>query len=357
MLAGAWRWSTLATVVSLAATLWSFMLYGLALGPMPTPLPAILCIVAGWLLVTFVHEVGHAAAALVCGWRVLVFAVRPIGLHLPTRTLAWLPHNREYAGYVASVPRRRKAGTPRRWIGIVAGGPAACVLLSGFALILRETWLRELNAPNLIASNFGLGLAIQATASAIVSLLPFGKSDRALILAAMRRDAEWSMHRPCSWQNTMLAFNVRLRDLPEWLVEAQRAVPHPSEDGERYADGIEIGRLLDYEPPNFAEARARIDAYRARYGGGAWLDSCDVYLAAIGEKDVERAAAMLWQGAADGSEPMLRAADAAVAAARHDAVGMRKQLKAMRAAVRKQSPYRNATFRDIERRIRASCAA
>lgn len=357
MLAGVWRWSTLAALVEVVSVLWAFMLYGLALGPMPTPFPAILCTAIGWLLVIFVHEIGHAVAALTGGWRLLVFAVWRIGVHMPTRTLTWMPRNRENAGYVASVPRSLEAGTPRRWMWILAGGPAICVLFAVVALILRETWLRELDSPELIASNFGLALAIQAFASAIVPLIPFNNSDGALLLATMRRDSDWGVHRPCSWQNSMLHYNVRLRDLPEWLLAAQRAVPHAGDDDGRYADGVELGRLLDRDSPDFTQARLKIDALRARYGDSAWLNSCDAYLAAIGEKDPERAAAMLWQGAPDGSEPMVHAADAAVAAARHDAVAMDKHLKAMRAAVRKQSPFRNATFRDIERRIRAACAA
>jgi hypothetical protein len=151
---------------------------------------------------------------------------------------------------------------------------------------------------------------------------------------------------------TLLSFNVRLRDLPEWLVAAHRAVPHPG--GDRHADGIDIGRALDGDPPDHARARLLIDAYRERYGASAWLDSCDTYLMAIGEGDAEGAAARLWCGQPDpAGQAMQHAAKASILAVQGDKKGMGAELRLMRRAVRTQSPYRNATFRDIEHAIRA----
>jgi len=354
MLSGILRWSRLAALIWVIGTFWAFMLYGLAFVRTSTPFEAIACTFAGSLLVTFVHETGHAVAALACGWRVIVFSVWSVGLHLPTRTLGWQRGDEQGArGYVVSVPRTPGAGTTGRWIWIVAGGPLACLLFATFALISWQTWLRGIDTHRLIASNFGLALAIQACLSAFLSLLPRGESDGAKLIEALRPSQQWREHRACSWMATSLHCNVRLRDLPAWMVAAHRAIPH--DDDGRHADGIDIGRTLDAEQPDFAEARLLIDAYRTRHGGSEWLDSCDAYLAAIGEGDAEAAAARLWQGEADAQmQSMQHAARASVCAARGDAPGMDAALVAMRKAVRARSPYRNATFRDIERHIRAA---
>ena len=355
MLSGILRWSKLAALTWWAGTFWAFMLYGLAFVRTPTPFEAILCTITGSLLVTIVHETGHAVAALACGWRVIVFSVWSVGLHLPTRTLAWQRRGDEQGayGYVVSAPRAPGAGTTVRWIWIVAGGPVACLLFAALALISWQTWLRGIDTPRLIASNFGLALAIQAFLSAFRSLLPHGESDGAKLIEAARPSQQWLEHRACSWMGTSLHYNVRLRDLPAWMVAAHRAIPH--DDGGRHADGIDIGRALDAKQPDFVHARTLIDAYRARHGGSEWLDSCDAYLAAIGEGDAEAGATRLWQGEPDSQmQSMQHAARASVCAAQGDAPGMDAELAAMRKAVRARSPYRNATFRDIERRIRAA---
>jgi len=357
MLSGILRWSRLAALIWWAGTFWAFMLYGLAFVAYPTLWVPISCTIAGMVFVILIHETGHAAAAIACGWRVLVFAVCPFGLHLPTRTITFLPrgYREDAGGFVASVPRSQARGTRARRFIIVASGPAACFVLAGAALVVRELWLRGIDTRLLVASNFGLAIAVQACVSGLISLLPYDGSDGEKLLVLARPDPERLLHAPCGWMATQLHYNVRLRDLPEWLIAAQRAVPHPGAEPDRHGEGIDIGRILDADRPDFARARERIDAYRTRYGGSAWLDSCDAYLAAIGEGDAVGAAARLWKGESDpGAQSMEHAARASVLAVQGHEAGMQAELRAMRKAVRARSPYRNATFRDIERRIRAA---
>ena len=141
MLSGILRWSALWVLIWLVGTACAFMLYGSAFVATPTLVAAIICTVVGGLIATLVHEAGHAVAALACGWRVVAFSVRPIGLHVPSRRLVWLPreHRKDLGGYVASVPTTLARGTIGRWMWIVAGGPAASLLFAAIALISRET--------------------------------------------------------------------------------------------------------------------------------------------------------------------------------------------------------------------------
>lgn len=207
----------------------------------------------------------------------------------------------------------------------------------------------------MIASNFGLAIAIQSCVFAAISLIPQGGSDGAHIIAMARRDPEKDAIWPYVWARTMLDFNLRLRDLPGWLLAAQRDLPFPEKEREQYLAGLEIGLALDAEVPDYSRARALIDSHLVHYGASAWLASCDAYLAAIGEGDAEGAARRLWSGEPDRQVMAIQhAAKASVLAVQGDRRGMRAELLRMRKANRADCPYRNATFRDIERRIRAA---
>jgi len=227
--------------------------------------------------------------------------------------------------------------------------------VSAIAVVGSATWWSlppdHGDSINPLAFAFGM----QAASSCIFSLLPNMRANRTSdgdALRALRRDhASWRL-RPMIWMHTLLNANVRLRDLPPWMIAAARTMPSPPDEVTQALDTIDIGIVLDTVPVDAARARRMIDDHRARYGASEWLDSVDAYLAAMWEGDGPRARATLWSGArSEGLRPMVMAAEAAVAAREGDAATARSRLIEVRRAVRAQSRFYNATFHDIGRQI------
>jgi hypothetical protein len=304
-------WTSLRTLIWLGFVFCAFCLYGSAFVAVRSLVPAALCTVAGGFLITLLHEAGHAVVAMLCGWRVLVFAVRPFGLHIPTRAFVSLP--RDYGlrghGFIVFVPRALRNGTRRRWMATVASGPGACLIFTAAALALYP-WARGFDTQEFLSSHFVLALAVQALSSAIVSLTPLGNSDGAQLWKAARASA-WTAHdRLGIWLGTMLTYRVRLRDLPQWML-AEIRTAELDDDSAKYMEGIEIGILLDSDSPDYRAVRPLIDQYRARHGDGAWLDSCDAFVLAVAERNSDAAQARLWTGeTAPELMPMKYAAEA-----------------------------------------------
>ena len=338
-----------------------FLFYALILYSVPySPLLGIPLWFVGLWLVSFCHEAGHALAARACGWRVIVFAVARIGLRLPDRNVVFFGRNRQrgLGGWVFSVPGRPAVATPSRFAIIVAAGPILCLLLGAAGLGLSR-WPglggggRDFGAELIVC-----GFAVQSLRSGLFSLLPSAQpkntSDGQNLWRLYRSEESWPGARSLRWLGSLLYYNIRLRDLPPWIVEAARgAAPADARHGQDMA-AMDIGIVLDGAQVDVAQARAMIDAYRAQHGGSEWLDSVDAYCAAMFEADGARGRATLWSGArSEGLRPMVMAAEAAVAAREGDMATARSRLGAMRAAVKAASPFRNATFGDIGRQIEA----
>ena len=327
-----------------------FLLYALILFSVPYgPLLGVPLWIAGPWLITLLHEAGHALAARACGWRVIVFAVRPLAVRLPDRNIVFLGrrwHTRQ-SGWVLSVPARPAVATRGRFAIIVAAGPVVCLLLA-IPLLAATT------APGRGAGLIACGFGVLALRSCLFSLLPSahprGTSD-GQSLWRLWWDESWATQRPRLWLNAMLDYNVRLRDLPPWMVEAAHTgFGHPRHEQDMAA--IDIGIVLDGARVDSARAREMIDAYRAKYGASEWLDSIDAYCAAIWGVEGENTRATP-QSIARGDDTFLMtlAAEAAVAARMGDGATARARLDAMRASVKALSPFRNATYHDIGQQI------
>ena len=198
--------------------------------------------------------------------------------------------------------------------------------------------------------------------SGLFSLLPHmrvaGNSDGDILRLLRRADDRWDALRPLAWLRGLQDSNVRLRDLPHWMLDAARAIPLPPDGLARYMATMEIGIVLDTGPVDAASARRQIDEYRTRYGSSEWLDSCDAYLTAMWEGDSARARDALWKGAVTINDlrPLALAAKAAVAARAGEVSVARKLLADMRNALKAKSPLRDGTFNDIGRQIEALLA-
>ena len=349
----------------------------------PQILFATVCMLVGGFTVTLVHESGHLAAALACGWRIIVFAVRPFAFQVPNRGFAFLPrrYHPEFGGWVATVPRSATVDTPRRWGILLAAGPVASFVLAAVTLAM---WVR-LPPPPTISDwaaaqpglgpalrlppphravdlrAIGFGFAIQSLQSGIFALLPSwretGRSDGEMLRALLRSARSYRDGRALIWLRTLLHYKVRLRDLPEWMV-AQAAGNDASLEIERALAGIALGRKLDARVADAADIRRGLDAYRAAYGDGAWIGACDAYFSAIVERDPVRAAVILAASPDTPNETaMYFAAEAAIAARLGDPAGKRAHLAAMRKAVRSESPLDDPSFADIGREIARAMVA
>ncbi|MBV9931950.1 MAG: hypothetical protein JO013_13540 [Alphaproteobacteria bacterium] len=344
-------------VASLALTLGAFAAYASAFGSLGNAQEALalafLCCLAGSFVSTFVHELGHAVVALACGWRVVTFVVRPIGVHLVNLDIAWIggAHPGPELGWVLSVPRRRRVDTPARWAAVIGAGPGASLLLAAIAAVPWLLLLRPDAPYPSVAGRLCLGLAVQALNCGLRAL--FGDeqgSDGRKLRTPRERGTPFSA---LAWIDSLLNANVRLRDLPPWLIETAREATEEPERVARHLAALEIGIVLDSFRVDAARARSLIDAFRLQFGGDPWLDACDAYLAAIWEGEAEPRHRPV---VAPDMDPHLvrlgHAALAAVAVRRGDAVAARRHLKAMKAAVRRASPFPNRTYRDIARQVR-----
>jgi hypothetical protein len=345
-------------VISFALTLAAFGVYASQWTDQEALFMGFLCSMAGSFVSTFVHELGHAVTALACRWRVITFVVRPLGVQLVNGSIAWIgssPAVKNELGWVLAVPRGATVDTPKRH-AMIAGGPAASFALAACAFL----WWLLAQRPG--AGPFGgrlfLGLAIQALNAGFTALSPADAergSDGDKLRTISKSLRAGSAYRDAKWIAALLASNVRLRDLPRWLIEQARAESTTSDDAARQLAAVEIGIVLDSRPVDATRARALIEDFRARFGSNGWLAACDAYLAAMWGRDVARANDLLpLIGPEPDLAPMNHAAHAVVAARAGQVEVARWHLKEMKYRVARQSPFPDLTFRDISRQIKAA---
>jgi hypothetical protein len=349
-------------VSSIVVSLWALLCYLAAFSSANGSFfLGLACWVIGSWISTLIHESGHAAAVRACGWRVLVFVVRPFGLQIPNRNLFMARRSQRpgAGGWVSMVPRSQAAGTRARLAIIVAAGPLASLVVAVVAMGGSPLWLAASDRHDLRVSLIGFAFGVQALHGGLFSLLPHMRagrnSDGDLLRLLRRADDRWDALQPLAWLDCLLKCNVRLRELPHWMLDAARATPLPPDGLAKFRAMTEIGIVLDSAPVDAALARRQIDEYRTLHGSSEWLDSCDAYLAAVWEADAERARDALWKGAVTINDlrPLALAAKAAVAARAGEVSVARNLLAEMRSALKAKSPFRDATFRDIGRQIEA----
>ena len=129
----AWTaWSFIFGILQGAAVVWAFAGFWSAY---PAGVRGFLAIptllLAAWLVI-LIHEIGHAMAALLSGWRVAVFAAGPLGIHLVNRGFAFIPRSKrtEMEGFVLPLPASAAVFTRVRNAVIDASGPAISLLVA-----------------------------------------------------------------------------------------------------------------------------------------------------------------------------------------------------------------------------------
>jgi len=106
-------------------------------------------IAAGFLSIAL-HEAGHAIAAVLAGFRLLIFAVWP--LQLRRRATGWSLGRMEklrVGGFVLAVPHGSD-DLRRKWFKIILAGPFASLISGGLAALLY--WRFSTEWPGLIAA-------------------------------------------------------------------------------------------------------------------------------------------------------------------------------------------------------------
>ena len=317
---------------------------------------------AAWLLtywlVVLLHELGHAVAALVCRWKIVVFAAGPIGFQFHNREFAFIPRSKrdELAGFVFAMPTNRQDWTRVRNMWIVAGGPIANLLLAAVAFaggVVGET------AENGRLNSALLAVGLMSSAMAFNSLTPSSRTGRSSDIQQLRRLARMSdqaflRQRAVGWLYGLAKHKVRLRELPLWMLdEAQEMAEHGDASARFAVEALHVGIVLDSPPVDLRGARNLLNQFRDEHGASAWLDCCDAYFTAVWEADPVAARAKLWHGEMDRElRPLALAAEASVLAREGDNLAAMKSLKQMRESL-ERTPFTDRTFRDIGRQIEA----
>ena len=339
--------------------IWAFLLCVGAFKTDVRVLVALGLIPLGSILTTFVHELGHALAARLVGWRVIVFSVQGLTLQLPNRNLVANRRTRVdgAAGWVSAVPSAPRFAKPLRRVIFIAGGPAIslaqAITMYCLAVFVASPEGYGQVKPNMLAGVF----ALLGLASFVATSIPNNKrngNDSAKLLALWRSIRAGKPLEPTIWIQTLLAFNVRLRDVPNWMIKQSFEQRESSGPHLQFFDTLEIGRTLDAKVVDVIKARTQLDTYWLNHEPNDWLKACDAYLAAANERDLDRATAMVAQiGEPSDLPQMACAAKAATKMLAGERASANILLDEMDGFIRKKSPYADLTFRDIRARIEA----
>ena len=97
----------LTAVLWVSALLLMYFAFRKALGAEDLwPWGAILGVILAVWLSVLIHELGHALATILCGWRIVAFAAGFLGIHVANRDFAIVRRSKrtEIAGFVVPVP-------------------------------------------------------------------------------------------------------------------------------------------------------------------------------------------------------------------------------------------------------------
>jgi hypothetical protein len=319
------------------------------------------CLAIALSICVFVHEVGHLAGALSVRWKVVVFAVGRFALQIPNRSFGIVDRKdrEEIAGWVVAFPPDRELATIRRALAFTACGPLANLL---FALVLAIVALNlpqpENNFEKLQPVDVLFVLAWLSMGLFLGNAIPRRDdkswNDGAKIVDRIRQNDGSTGVSPLVWMLTLLTSNLRLRDLPVWMVEDAALSDDQLDQGGKLLMSIRIGRALDAASPDVVEVRELIDDYHSRYDPSHWSVACEAFLAAVYEADVVQAKVALARVDGTNDVPQLTlAAQAAIAMRDGRVPDGRSALKEMNRLVRKLSRFTDLTYRDIHKTVAA----
>lgn len=307
-----------------------------------------------------IHEAGHAVGAMLAGWRVIVFAVSRLAYHLPNRDVAILRRSdlHERSGWVLAVPSSASHNANWRHAIYVAGGPIANLLQAIAAYLWAANAQPGATILGAQADPLMMGITFLGLGLFIGNLVPRRVVEKAndgrLLLSLFRGGRHGAKFQPAAWAGALLKYKVRLRDIPQWMLDQDGKHPDADSPSARSYAAIEIGQTLDRSPVDTVSARAQIDKFWETYEPDDWLRACDAYLAATHERDLDRANRMIEQFNDPCAIPQMEAAARAAACklAGHSELSS-QWLEKMDEIVAAGSPFRDLTYREIRARIEA----
>jgi len=354
----------LSLVISIADGCVTFLIYvaGLPPGDRPDTFLPLGLVFASMYAGTFVHELGHAIGAIISGWRVIIFAVRPFALHLANANFV-LGGKKTFPkrlGFVVAVPGSPIALSAGRWAVFIAGGPVASFLFALYlglaAAVLSKS--AAMSSEVRFSTAICVGFAIHSFCVCILTLLPRKQpghtSDGWKLLRAIADPHNLAERKATFWLAALRSNRIRPRALPQWMIDE---IPPDAAKSARLTkayDELKIARILDAKKPDFIEARQKIEQFRHKYGASEWLCGCDAYVAAIHENDPDRAATVLAIPHSEHPVPELTlAAKAALSARLGMEEDMERYLSEMDKVLYRNSPFKNVCYADIRRNIQA----
>lgn len=256
------------------------------------PLLALGTILFGYFLVVLVHELGHAIAAWLVGWRVWIIYVAPFSLRLDDGELhiASGYKGEDFAGFVLPSPSAARHDT--KWHGAIvsAGGPMASWLVAG--LLIAIAYPGPTYPGDISDVRYGLyALGFFSLAAAIGSSLPLVRrgqpNDAATIQARLDGTVRHGPH--AWWAIALWRYGIEPKHWNADLrvsVDAARSNPGlawiPA-----YFDGVAALRARDP-----AAMRLTFPALGATFNQAS-LDILEAYLRAAFESEGKSAAELL----------------------------------------------------------------
>lgn len=122
---------------------------------------------------TLLHELGHAIAARLCGWRVWIICVGPVLVRFSPRLIIETRPSLggDAGGFVLPAPRRPEQATKLRKIIVTAGGPIASIAGAALAFWIAAPWVEDRGWEGLLAAVIYV-FGISSVTCAVLTLWP-----------------------------------------------------------------------------------------------------------------------------------------------------------------------------------------
>jgi Zn-dependent protease len=178
-----------------------------------------------WALTTFVHEIGHAVAAKIIGWRVHIIAVKPFAFRPAQRKFGFAPRLKtaDVGGFVFATPKLFSRRTKKEAVFLV-GGAVANLLWGTIALILAASFTASPKWSNVFGS-----LGLVSLIAGIFNLVPIWwekdrGTDGALLWDLWRGRQLEEAERCFAWLSALYIDGVPLRLWPRELIAIAESV-------------------------------------------------------------------------------------------------------------------------------------